>query len=428
MSTSLQDFDQAHIWHPYSAPHSDVAPYVVVAARGVMLDLADGERLIDGMSSWWSVIHGYQHPEINAAMHRQIERFAHVMFGGLTHEPAVRLTARLLSIVPSGLEHVFYCDSGSVAVEVAMKMALQYQHALGATHRTRFATVLGGYHGDTWHPMSVCDPQTGMHHLYHDRLMRQHFLPRPQSRFDDMQCCPEDRHTLDAFFAQHGEHIAAFIIEPIVQGAGGMWFYHPDYLRHLAVCCQRYGVLLIADEIATGFGRTGQWFAVNHADVVPDIMCLGKALTGGYLSFAATLCTDRVAQVIAGGNPGVLMHGPTFMGNPLACATAEASLTLLQQGDWQAQVQTIAAHFARTLYPLKVRDEVADVRVLGAIAVIELHHALDMAMIVPRFVAAGIWVRPFGRLLYLMPPFVINPEQLQFLSDALIRVLDDIYA
>ncbi|UJF24911.1 adenosylmethionine--8-amino-7-oxononanoate transaminase [Suttonella sp. R2A3] len=428
MSTPLQVFDQAHIWHPYSSPTPALPPYEVTAAKGVILDLADGRQLIDGMSSWWSVIHGYQHPDINAAMCAQIERFAHVMFGGLTHEPAVRLSQRLLSIVPSSLAHVFYCDSGSVAVEVAMKMALQYQHARGETQRRQCATILGGYHGDTWHPMSVCDPQTGMHHLYHDRLMTQHFLPRPRSRFDDAQCCDEDKNALNDFFVAHGERIAAFILEPIVQGAGGMWFYHPDYLRHLATCCKAYGVLLVADEIATGFGRTGQWFAVNHADITPDIMCLGKALTGGYISFAATLCTTEVAHTIASGDPGVLMHGPTFMANPLACATADASLQLLQQGTWQAQVQTIAAHFNDTLLPLRTRDYIADVRVLGAIGVIELHDAVNMAHIVPRLVAAGIWVRPFGRLVYLMPPFVISAAQLTDLTDALIGVLDGLYA
>lgn len=427
MITAIQHFDKHHLWHPYAAAQNDLLAYEVTGASGVYLHLADGRRLIDGMSSWWCVIHGYQHPTINAAMHAQIERFAHVMFGGLTHEPAVSLGQRLLKLVPDGLQHVFYCDSGSVAVEVAMKMALQYQQACAQKQRVCFATVRGGYHGDTWQPMSVCDPQTGMHSLYHGRLMSQHFLPRPRSRFNgELQA--EDIKALDDFFTTHGKQIAAFIIEPIVQGAGGMWFYHPAYLQHLAQCCRAHGVLLITDEIATGFGRTGRLFGVNHANITPDIMCIGKALTGGYISFAATLSTADVAQTISSGNPGLLMHGPTFMANPLACATATASLDLLIENNWSAQVSAIEAQLRIALMPLMACDYVADIRVLGAIGVIELHEPVVMAHITPLLVDAGVWVRPFGRLVYLMPPFVINSAQLNALTDAVINVLDKLYA
>ncbi|MBV7434610.1 adenosylmethionine--8-amino-7-oxononanoate transaminase [Cardiobacteriaceae bacterium TAE3-ERU3] len=422
MASAIQQFDSEHIWHPYASAHGGVTPYVVSDAEGVYLTLEDGRKLIDGMSSWWCVIHGYKHPVLNAAIQEQCECFAHVMFGGLTHEPAVQLARDLLDVVPQGLARVFFCDSGSVSVEVAMKMALQYQQARGETQRVQFATVLGGYHGDTWHPMSVCDPHTGMHSLYQGRLAAQHFLPRPQSRFDG-ELCADDVKALDGFFAAHGDEVAAFIIEPIVQGAGGMWFYHPDYLRHLAERCRKHGILLIADEIATGFGRTGEWFAINHAVITPDIMCIGKALTGGYVSFAATLCTDAVADTISAAEPGVMMHGPTFMGNPLACAVASASLGLLRNEAWREQVAAIAAHLQAALSPLKDWDAVADVRVLGAIGVVELHEAVDMAVITPMFVEAGVWVRPFGKLVYLMPPFVISAAELQQLSDALVAVL-----
>lgn len=423
MISTLQQFDQKHLWHPYASAHGDMPAYLVSDAQGVYLTLEDGRVLIDGISSWWCAIHGYKHTVLNQAIHEQCKQFAHIMFGGLTHEPAVLLTQDLLSIVPNGLSQVFFCDSGSVSVEVAMKMALQYQQAKGALQRVRFATVKGGYHGDTWHPMSVCDPQIGMHTLYHGRLAAQYFLPRPLSRFDG-PFLEEDQQTLEMFFTQYGDEIAAFIIEPIVQGAGGMWFYHPNYLYELSEYCRRYDVLLIADEIATGFGRTGEWFAINHASVVPDILCLGKALTGGYMSFAATLCTQVVADTISAADPKVMMHGSTFMANPLACATARASLTLLHEGNWKQQVYDIEEHFKKALLPLKTWQEVDDVRVLGAIGVVEWHQNIDMKTIVTMFVEAGIWVRPFGRLVYLTPPFIMSSQEISQLTQTMIHVLD----
>lgn len=418
----LQQFDQQHIWHPYTSVYGSMPAYVVAQASGARLTLADGRQLIDGMSSWWCVIHGYNHPKLNAAIIEQTQRFAHVMFGGLTHEPAVRLATQLLALVPSHLTQVFFADSGSVAVEVAMKMALQYQQARGASGRIRFATILGGYHGDTWHPMSVCDPKTGMHALYHGRLAEQYFLPRPRSRFAG-EFYPEDAQALEDFFTRYGHEVAGFIIEPIVQGAGGMWFYHPEYLRLLAQYCARYAVVLVVDEIATGFGRTGKLFALEHAGVAADIVCLGKALTGGYMSFAATLCSKEVAETISAGTPGVMMHGPTFMGNPLACAVSSASLDLLSEGHWQGQVERIEALLQAYLSPLLAWQSVVDVRVLGAIGVVEWQEAVVMERIVPMFVEAGVWVRPFGRLVYVMPPFTISQAELRQLLSALVAVL-----
>ncbi|MGE3775288.1 MAG: adenosylmethionine--8-amino-7-oxononanoate transaminase, partial [Gammaproteobacteria bacterium] len=372
--------DRAHVWHPYSTLVDPPPIFPVVAATGVRLELADGTHLIDGMSSWWSVIHGYRHPQLDAALRGQIERMAHVMFGGLTHEPAVRLAARLVAIAPAGLETVFFSDSGSVAVEVALKMAIQYQAACGRPRRQKFLTVRGGYHGDTFGAMSVCDPVTGMHTLFKDVLPAQFFAPRPRSRYDgDWQ--PDDVDALAALLATHAEEIAAVLIEPIVQGAGGMWFYHPRYLARLRELCDTHGVLLVADEIATGFGRSGRLFACEHAGIAPDLMCVGKALTGGYLTLAATLATRAVAETISRGEPGVFMHGPTFMANALACSVALASIELLQAQDWSARIAAIAQGLERGLAPCRGLPQVADVRVLGAIGVVEMREPVDMRVL-----------------------------------------------
>jgi len=415
--------DREHIWHPYSSTTSPVTSYPVVHAEGVHIHLADGRRLIDGMSSWWSAIHGYNHPALNAAARDQLDHFAHVMFGGLTHEPAARLVQSLVDITPGNLEKVFLCDSGSVSVEVAMKMAVQYWQARGQAGKHRFLSLRSGYHGDTFGAMSVCDPVTGMHHLFSQVLMPQLFAEAPACRFDE-PCGADQIAGIAGLMAHHRNELAAVILEPVVQGAGGMRFYSPDYLRQVRQLCDRHGVLLIADEIATGFGRTGKLFACEWAGIAPDILCLGKALTGGYLTLAATLCTSEVADTLCGGEAGVFMHGPTFMGNPLACAVANASLGLLASGHWQGQVSAIEAGLRRELTPLRDRDFVADVRVLGAIGVVELREPVDMKTITPAFVEAGIWVRPFGKLVYLMPPYVIAEDELAALCAGLTGVLD----
>lgn len=422
MDNLLIDIDRKHIWHPYASASKHFPLFEVESAEGVYLNFSNGKKVIDGMSSWWSVIHGYNHPVLNEAVSKQLTKMAHVMFGGLTHRPAVELAQKLIEIAPAGLARVFYCDSGSVAVEVAMKMAVQYQKALGRENKKEFLTIRGGYHGDTWHAMSVCDPVTGMHSLFEGILPEQHFVNSPECRYGeswDELYIEETREYLES----NSDRIAAFILEPLVQGAGGMKFYSPLYLKRVAQLCKQYNVLLIADEIATGFGRTGKMFACNHADVTPDIMCVGKAITGGYMSFAATLCTNQVADTISDGSPGVLMHGPTFMGNPLACAVSLASIKLLEQMNLGTVINNIESRLKTILEPAKVYGTVADVRVLGAIGVIEMKDDVDMNVIQPMFVESGVWIRPFGKLIYTMPPFIINDNELDTLGRSILEVI-----
>ena len=418
----LLALDAAHVWHPYSAMHGALPVYAVDSAAGVRLRLADGRELIDGMSSWWCAIHGYNHPRLNAALVTQLQHMAHVMFGGLTHRPAVRLVEKLVELTPAGLQSVFLCDSGSVAVEVAMKMAIQYWNARGEPGKQRFATLRGGYHGDTLGAMSVCDPVTGMHTLFNSVLTQQFFIDRPASRFGEA-LQQSDSDALEAVLERHAGEIAALILEPIVQGAGGMYFYAPEYLRRARELCDRYRVLLIADEIATGFGRSGRLFACEHAAIAPDILCLGKALTGGYLSLAATLATAEISEAIDRGEPGVFMHGPTFMANPLACAVALESLALLEESDWQANVGRIERGLQAWLAPCAAMPPVAELRCLGAIGVIEMRAPVAMADITRRFVDAGVWVRPFGRLVYLMPAYSIADAELERLCRSVVEVV-----
>ncbi|MEH1013374.1 adenosylmethionine--8-amino-7-oxononanoate transaminase [Micromonospora sp. CPCC 206060] len=395
--------DAAHVWHPYAPLPPATPPYLVTGAEGVRLRLADGRELVDGMSSWWSAVHGYRHPVLDAAVTDQLGRMSHVMFGGLTHEPAVRLATTLVELAPAGLERVFLCDSGSVSVEVAIKMCLQYQRSTGNPQRHRLGTWRGGYHGDTFHPMSVCDPVGGMHHLWSDVLPRQLFADPPPAGFD-APVDPAYSAALHDAVARHADELAAVIVEPVVQGAGGMRFHHPHYLRVLREVTREHGVLLIFDEIATGFGRTGTMFAAEHAGVSPDVLCVGKALTGGYLTLAAALCTPEIARGISAG--GVLAHGPTFMGNPLACAVANASIGLLRDGNWAAEVQRVGAGLRAGLAPLRGAPGVTDVRVLGAIGVVQLDHEVDLAAATAAAVAEGVWLRPFRDLIYTMPPYV----------------------
>jgi len=414
------EFERAHAWHPYTSIPASPAPLPVRAARGVHIELEDGRKLIDGMSSWWSAIHGYNHPHLNQALLEQANMMSHVMFGGLTHEPAGRLVEKLVDLTPTGLDRVFLCDSGSVAVEVALKMAFQYWHGRSQPQRNRFFTLRRGYHGDTIGAMSVSDPDNGMHHLFAGLLAQQIFLPAPPADTDEF-----DNGQLDEtrrLFEQHAGECAALILEPVVQGAGGMRFYRPEYLAALHALCREFDVLLIADEIATGFGRAGHLFACEKANISPDILCVGKALTGGVMTMAATLCSTHVANHVCAAEPGVFMHGPTFMGNPLAAAVACASLELLERGDWRQQIQSIECLLRTKLEPARSLEGVRDVRVLGGIGVIQMESAVDMARAIEHMCRRGVWLRPFGPLIYTMPPYIIQPDELEKVADTMVEL------
>lgn len=414
--------DQQFVWHPYSSLSAPIPAYEVVSARGVHLKLADGRELIDGMASWWCAIHGYNHPVLNAAAKDQIDKVSHVMFGGITHAPAVNLCEKLVAITPDGLDKVFLSDSGSVAVEIAIKMAFQYWISQGQPQKNKLLTLRRGYHGDTFAAMSVCDPETGMHHMFDQVVAKHHFAPAPMIGVHE----PWDEEDIAEFttiIREHKQQLAAVILEPIVQGAGGMRFYSPHYLKRVRELCDDNNVLLIADEIATGFGRSGKLFACEWAGISPDIMCLGKAITGGYMTLAATLCSAEVSRGICEGEAGCFMHGPTFMGNPLACAVANASIDLLLSSDWQANIQRIEAQLLTAVLPFNALNDVATTRVLGAIGVIEMKTPVNVAEIQKRFVAEGIWVRPFGKNVYVMPPYIISDSELEQLMSGIYRVL-----
>lgn len=421
----LLDSDRLHVWHPYAAMPNLLPVFPVESAQGVHIQLMDGRSLVDGISSWWTCIHGYNHPRLNQAAHAQIDRMSHIMFGGLTHQPAVDLTLKLIAITPAALQQVFFCDSGSIAVEVAMKMAVQYWYNRGLPQKQGFLTIRNGYHGDTFAAMSVCDPVNGMHHLFRNILTQQYFAEAPQIPFDqDWQ--EQDIESFATLLAEHHDRIAAAIFEPIVQNAGGMRFYHPEYVRQAKALCEKYGVLLILDEIATGFGRTGKMFASDYAAICPDILCVGKALSGGMVSLAATLTTREISESFAAGEAGVFMHGPTFMANPLACAVSLENLTLLESYDWQSTIRSIESQLKVELEPCRSLATVKDVRVLGAIGVVELHDPVNMKAIQPRFVEEGVWLRPFGRLIYTMPPYIIQPRELKAITSAICKIVAQI--